>query len=45
MSNNPALIEAARQGDEAALLLLLQDSQPDMRRIAASQCASAADAH
>jgi len=44
MSNRPALIEAARQGDEAALLLLLQDSQPDLRRIAASQCASAADA-
>lgn len=44
MSNNPALVEAARQGDEAALLLLLQDSQPDMRRIAATQCASAADA-
>lgn len=44
MSNSPALIEAARQGDEAALLLLLQDSQPDMRRIARSQCASAADA-
>lgn len=44
MPNNPALIEAARQGDEAALLLLLQDSQPDMRRIATSQCASAADA-
>lgn len=44
MPNNPALIEAARQGDEAALLLLLQDSQPDMRRIAQSQCASAADA-
>lgn len=44
MSNDPALIEAARQGDEAALLLLLQDSQPDLRRIAATQCASAADA-
>lgn len=44
MPNRPALIEAARQGDEAALLLLLQDSQPDLRRIAAAQCASAADA-
>ena len=43
MVNNPTLIEAARQGDEAALLVLLQDSQPDMRRIAATQCASAAD--
>ncbi len=44
MSNDPALIEAARQGDEAALLLLLQDSQPDLRRIARHECASAADA-
>lgn len=44
MSNDPALIEAARQGDEAALLLLLQDSQPDLRRIARNECASAADA-
>lgn len=44
MPNNHALIEAACQGDEAALLSLLQDSQPDMRRIAATQCASAADA-
>ncbi|MGH8278236.1 MAG: RNA polymerase sigma factor [Gammaproteobacteria bacterium] len=44
MPGNRALIEAACQGDEAALLLLLQDSQPDMRRIAATQCASAADA-
>lgn len=42
--NNPALIEAARQGDEAALLLLLRDCQPDLRRIARSQCASSADA-
>ncbi len=44
MSNNPALIEAARQGDEAALRLLLQDSQPNLRRIAEAQCASHADA-
>jgi RNA polymerase sigma factor (sigma-70 family) len=44
MSNDPALIEAARQGDEAALLLLLQESQPDLRRIARNECASSADA-
>lgn len=44
MSNDPALIEAARQGEEAALLLLLQDSQPNLRRIAETQCASHADA-
>lgn len=44
VSKRPALIEAARQGDEAALLLLLQDSKLDLQRIAASQCASAADA-
>jgi RNA polymerase sigma factor (sigma-70 family) len=44
MSNDPALIEAARQGDEAALLLLLQDCQPDLRRIALRECATRADA-
>ncbi|HEU0195591.1 MAG TPA: RNA polymerase sigma factor [Nevskiaceae bacterium] len=44
MKNDPALIETARQGDEAALCLLLQDCQPNMRRIAQSQCASLADA-
>lgn len=44
MTHDATLIEAARQGDEAALLLLLQESQPDLRRIAASHCASAADA-
>jgi RNA polymerase sigma factor (sigma-70 family) len=44
MSNAPALIEAARQGDETALRLLLEDCQPDLRRIARSQCASSADA-
>lgn len=43
MLHNPALIEAAREGDEAALLRLLESSQPDLRRIAATQCASAAD--
>lgn len=44
MSNDPALIEAARQGDEVALLRLLNVSRPDMRRIAESQCATSADA-
>jgi RNA polymerase sigma factor (sigma-70 family) len=42
--HDPALIEAAREGDEGALRRLLAISQPDLRRIAASQCASAADA-
>ncbi|TAM94134.1 MAG: RNA polymerase sigma factor, partial [Rhodanobacteraceae bacterium] len=43
-TNNPTLIEAARQGDEAALLLLLQDSKPNLEWIAETQCASHADA-
>jgi RNA polymerase sigma factor (sigma-70 family) len=44
MSNDSALIEAAREGDQRALVRLLECSQPDLKRIAASQCASAADA-
>lgn len=44
MANDPTLIEAARQGDEAALLRLLEASRADLKRIAATQCASAADA-
>lgn len=44
MPHNPALIEAAREGDEAALVRLLESSQLDLRRIAATQCASSADA-
>ena len=44
MSNDPALIEAARQGDHAALERLLASCQPDLRRIAQSQCATTADA-
>lgn len=44
MSSDLALIEAARLGDEAALLRLLRECQPDLRRIARSECASAADA-
>ena len=44
MSKDPALIEAAREGDESALVRLLETSRPDLKRIAATQCASAADA-
>ena len=44
MLRNPALIAAAREGDEAALVRLLESSQPDLKRIAATQCASPADA-
>lgn len=44
VSHDPVLIEAARQGDEAALLTLLEDCQPDLKRIARHECASAADA-
>lgn len=44
VSHDPALIEAARQGDEAALLTLLEDCQPDLKRIAHRECASSADA-
>ncbi len=44
MPNDSSLIEAAREGDQRALVRLLESSQPDLKRIAASQCASAADA-
>ena len=44
VTDNAALIEAARQGDPCALERLLRICQPDLRRIAQSQCASAADA-
>lgn len=44
MPHDPALIAAARKGDEAALVRLLESSQPDLKRIAATQCASSADA-
>lgn len=44
MSNHPALVKAARDGDQQALLKLLESCQPDLRRIAQSQCAGAADA-
>ena len=44
VTHNAALIEAARQGDRSALERLLQVCKPDLRRIAQTQCASAADA-
>lgn len=44
MENNPILIEAARQGDIAALEHLLAVCRPDLRRIARSQCAGGVDA-
>lgn len=44
MLNDPALVEAARLGDHAALERLLEVCQPDLRRIAQSQCATSADA-
>lgn len=44
MPNDPVLIEAAREGDARALVRLLEVCQPDLKRIAQSQCASAADA-
>ncbi len=44
MSRQSALIEAARRGDEAALLRLLESTRPNLHRIAITQCASDADA-
>lgn len=44
MTNSPTLIEAAQQGDQAALVRLLEVCQPDLRRIAQTQCATPADA-
>lgn len=44
MPHDPALIEAARQGDEVALLTLLENCQPDLKRIARRECLSRADA-
>ena len=38
---DPALIEAARGGDEQALLSLLSAAQPDVRRYAARNCRAA----
>ncbi len=44
MRQESMLIEAARQGDHAAVLRLLAKCQPDLRRIARSQCATSSDA-
>lgn len=44
MQLDPTLVSRARHGDRAALESLLKDYQPDMRRIARSQCASPSDA-
>ena len=41
--NRFVLIDAARQGDRVALERLLATSQPDIRRYAQTQCASASD--
>ncbi|GAB2882361.1 RNA polymerase sigma factor SigM [Pseudoduganella ginsengisoli] len=41
---NTSLIEAARQGDRAALEQLLAASQPDLRRFARRSCATSEDA-
>lgn len=38
---DPALIEAARSGDEKALLSLIAAAQPDVRRYAARNCRAA----
>jgi DNA-directed RNA polymerase specialized sigma24 family protein len=38
---DPALIEAARGGDEKALVSLIAASQPDVRRCAARNCRAA----
>src|SRR4051812_49480009 len=39
--SDPGLIEAARGGDETALLSLLAVAQPDVRRYAARNCRAA----
>lgn len=44
MAINYELVDSARQGDRLALEALLSAYQPDMRRIASSQCASSSDA-
>lgn len=44
MPHDQAMIQAAQQGDKEALLRLLETSRPDLKRIAATQCASLADA-
>lgn len=44
MTISPSLTDLARQGNSEALSLLLQDSEPDLRRFAARVCRSSADA-
>lgn len=44
MVRDPDLIEAARQGDEAALRRLLQESRQAVQRLADKHCVSRADA-
>lgn len=40
-----ALLESARQGDEAAIATLLEAAQPDVRRYAEFSCINTDDAH
>lgn len=44
MSHDQAMVRAAQRGNKEALLKLLETSRPDLKRIAATQCASLADA-
>lgn len=44
MVSDSALIEAARRGDEAALLRLLRESRQDVKRLADRHCVSDEDA-
>ena len=44
MQHDPILVEAARQGDIAAVQRLLVACRPDLRRIAHTQCAAGVDA-
>lgn len=44
MQHDPLLVEAARQGDIAAVERLLAVCRPDLRRIAHTQCAAGVDA-
>src|SRR5260370_40521895 len=43
MPHDPKLVEDARSGDIVAVAQLLAVCQPDLRRIARSQCASGVD--
>lgn len=43
MQHDPMLLDAARRGDIAAVEKLLAICQPDLRRIAQSQCANRSD--